>query len=308
MPVRLLAVVLLLVSTFSLPVFAADSLPHPRVLVVDAHPDDEEAYAATVYKIVHDLHGTVDLIVITNGEGGYKYSTLAEPYYGLELTKEQIGRKYLPAIRKKEQKNAGKILGLNHIYFLNQRDNRYMLNAHEVLDSTIWDTLKIEKKIISVLKNGSYDFVFTLLPSDSTHGHHKAASILALRSVTRMPAADRPIILAATTHDIGKPEPRYHGLTEYPLTALTTDTPQFSFDRNQHFGYRHLLSYKIVANWEMAEHKSQGTVQLEMNNGDQEQYWLYAINPPSAAAKTQALFDALAINRYPELHYPGEPR
>lgn len=293
-----------------LPAYAlpADSITGPRVLLVDAHPDDEQAFAATVYKIVHDLHGAVDLVVITNGEGGYKYSTLAEPYYGLELTKEEVGRKCLPAIRKKEQKNAGRILGLRHIYFLDQKDNRYMLNAHEVLDSTIWDTRKIERKLVSVLKKGGYDYVFTLIPSDSTHGHHKAASILALRAVSMLSGAQRPIILAATTHTAGKPTSIYRGLTDYPITAVRTDTPEFSFDRNQHFGYRHVLSYKIIANWEMAEHKSQGTVQLEMNNGDEEQYWLYAINPVSAIQKTKALFDTLAINRYPELHYPGEIR
>jgi LmbE family N-acetylglucosaminyl deacetylase len=294
----------------AIPGFAGrtDTLRGPRVLLVDAHPDDEGAYAATVYKIVHDMHGVVDLVVITNGEGGYKYSTLAEPYYGLDLTKEAIGRKYLPAIRKKEQKNAGKILGLNHIYFLDQKDNRYMLNAHEVLDSTIWDTLKIERKLISLLKKGDYDYCFTLVPTDSTHGHHKAASILALRAVSMLPATKRPIILAATTHITGKPIRTFHGLSDYPITAVRTDAPEFSFDRNQQFGYRHVLNYKIISNWEIAEHKSQGTVQLEMNNGDEEQYWLYAINPASAAQKTKALFDSLAVNRYPDMHYPGEIR
>src|SRR5450631_510934 len=68
----------------------------PRVLIVDAHPDDEGAYAAAVYKITHDLGGMVDLVVVTNGEVGYKYSTLAEAYYHLKLTDEKIGRKYLP--------------------------------------------------------------------------------------------------------------------------------------------------------------------------------------------------------------------
>src|ERR1700733_8602805 len=102
----------------------------PRVLIVDAHPDDETAYAAAVYKITHDLGGTVDLVVVTNGEGGYKYSTLAEPVYHLKLTDEKIGRKYLPGIRHKELENAGKIIGLHHIYFFDQRDNRYTLDPH----------------------------------------------------------------------------------------------------------------------------------------------------------------------------------
>src|ERR1035437_2046936 len=64
----------------------------PRVLIVAAHPDDETAFVGAVYKINHDLHGTIDLVVITDGEGGYKYSTLAEPFYHLQLTDEKIGQ------------------------------------------------------------------------------------------------------------------------------------------------------------------------------------------------------------------------
>ena len=48
----------------------------PKILIVTAHPDDDASFAGTNYKIVHDLKGIVDLALITNGEGGYKYSTL----------------------------------------------------------------------------------------------------------------------------------------------------------------------------------------------------------------------------------------
>ena len=50
-----------------------------RILLVVAHPDDEYFFAATVYRIAVKLHGTVDELVTTNGEGGYRHSTLAEP-------------------------------------------------------------------------------------------------------------------------------------------------------------------------------------------------------------------------------------
>src|ERR1035441_3522342 len=135
----------------------------PRVLIVDAHPDDETAYAGAVYKITHDLGGTVDLVVVTNGEAGYKYSTLAEAVYNLKLTDEKIGRKYLPGIRHKELENAGKIIGLHHIYFLDQRDNRYTLDPHEVLDSN-WNIPFVKSQLRQILTTGHYDFVFTLLP------------------------------------------------------------------------------------------------------------------------------------------------
>ena len=40
--------------------------------------------------------------MITNGEGGFKYATLAERYYGAELTREGVGRARLPALRRAE--------------------------------------------------------------------------------------------------------------------------------------------------------------------------------------------------------------
>jgi LmbE family N-acetylglucosaminyl deacetylase len=76
---------------------AQDSVP--KVLVVIAHPDDESVMAATIYKITHELSGIVDLAIITNGEGGFRYSLLSETIYDNAITKEHIGRKELPQIR-----------------------------------------------------------------------------------------------------------------------------------------------------------------------------------------------------------------
>ncbi len=277
----------------------------PRVLIVDAHPDDEAAYAGTVYKIQHDLHGTIDLVVITNGEAGYKYSTLAEPYYHLKLTDEKVGRKYLPGIRHDELVRAGRIIGLHHIYFLNQRDNRYTLDPHEVLDSN-WNIPFVKSSLEKILERGHYDFVFTLLPSDSTHGHHKAATILALTAVAALPAnIPHPIVLAGSTTEKGKTPRPFTVLAGFPITRVSDGMPAYSFDRTQSFGFHHVLNYKIIVNWEIAEHKSQGTEQLGMNEGDLEEYYYFDINPPEGRAKTKALFDALAINYYPEVTYPG---
>ena len=39
------------------------------------------------------LNGRVDELIITDGEGGFRYSTLAEPYYKKLLTNEAIGSK-----------------------------------------------------------------------------------------------------------------------------------------------------------------------------------------------------------------------
>src|SRR5580700_9804314 len=67
-----------------------------KVLAVVAHPDDEYAFAATIYRITQELGGVVDQVVISNGEAGYRYSVLAEQIYGKHLTEEQVGRSDLP--------------------------------------------------------------------------------------------------------------------------------------------------------------------------------------------------------------------
>ena len=119
---KLFALVSLLLMVLALPAVSQDA---PRALIVVAHPDDESCFAATVYEITHNLGGTVDQLVITNGEGGYRYSLLAETIYGVALTDEKTGRAALPEIRKRELLDAGRILGIANHYFLDQRDVRY---------------------------------------------------------------------------------------------------------------------------------------------------------------------------------------
>ena len=73
-----------------------------RVLLVTAHPDDDASFAGVVYQITQQLGGIVDLALVTDGSGGFRYSTLAEKVYGVELTDEAVARQYLPTIRKRE--------------------------------------------------------------------------------------------------------------------------------------------------------------------------------------------------------------
>jgi len=65
------------------------------VLLVVAHPDNEYEMAGTVYRIAKELSGTVDQSILTNGETGFNYSSLAEACYGMNLAEEAAGRKQL---------------------------------------------------------------------------------------------------------------------------------------------------------------------------------------------------------------------
>lgn len=282
---------------------ASAQIVAPKALIVIAHPDDESGFAATVYKITHEMNGQVDLLLVTNGEGGYKYSTLAESIYGVELTDEKVGRENLPRIRKQELMNAGKILGIRNYFFLDQTDAHYGLDEREPLDSS-WDVELVNHRLNQVLMKTKYDFVFCLLPLPGTHGGHKAASMLALRAIKDLPQTQRPVILGCTISsktDTSKTE--FAQLKDYTETKIKKDVPQFQFDRTVGFGFKKALNYKIIVNWEIAEHKSQGTMQLGMNQGDFENFWYFDINGNAGVDKCKQFFEALKVIPYPSKMY-----
>ncbi|MCX6290925.1 MAG: PIG-L family deacetylase [Bacteroidetes bacterium] len=272
-------------------------------LIVIAHPDDETGFAATVYKITHELHGHVDLALITNGEGGYKYSTLAEDYYHLELTDEKTGRENLPRIRKEELMNAGKIIGIRNYFFLDQWDRKYTTDERDPLD-TAWDVALVRKRLIEIMTKTNYDFVFCLLPVLETHGHHKAATILALETINKLPPEHRPVILGVTDSEKNDTtKTTFVRLKEYSVTAVDTNIAPFKLDRTTKFGFKNSLDYKIIVNWEIAEHKSQGTMQLGMNRGDFENFWYFKLNGERGLEKTKTLFEELKKIPYPSKTY-----
>lgn len=273
----------------------------PTVLLVDAHPDDESGSAATIYKITHDLHGKVDLAVITNGEGGYKYSTLAEAIYGVELTDEQVGREYLPTIRKNELVAGGKIIGLRNYFYFDQTDTKYTLDPDSVL-TKVWNISFVKSHLRDIILKGNYDYIFCLLPTEDTHGHHKAATILALETVSEM-TGKKPIVLGVSGGKKNDTTAPFTGLKKFPITAIKSGKPSFEFDKTVKFGFKNSLDYKIIVNWLIAEHKSQGAMQLGMNYGEIEKFWFFDINDSKDFEPTKNLFERLKIVPYKSKTY-----
>jgi N-acetylglucosamine malate deacetylase 2 len=263
----------------------------PKVLLVVAHPDDEYSFAATVYRIAKELGGTVDQVVVTNGEAGYRYAQLAESVYGAPLSREDVGRSRLPEIRKRETMAAGRILGIRQHYFLDQKDTRYTLDVQEPL--RVWNGRAIASSLAELLRRENYSFIFTLLPLTQTHGHHKAATLLALDAVNQLPAATRPVVLAGDPALSTAPLQPYTSLPAYPQTAPLPSAPVFRFERNTKFGFNHALNYQIVVNWVIAEHKSQGLFQTDCNRYDEERFWILNTGTPSALENTRRLFFTL---------------
>jgi LmbE family N-acetylglucosaminyl deacetylase len=276
---------------------AQDARP-PKVLLVVAHPDDEYYFAGTVYRLAQELNGTIDQVVITNGEAGYKYAALAERIYGVKLTDEATGRRQLPAIRRRETLAAGKILGIRHHHFFNERDHRFTLAADETLTG-VWNCDSVRSRLRALLAAEQYDFVFTLLPRSSTHGHHQAATLLTLDVVAELEPARRPVVLGA------EPGHRqvltFTGLDHFAQTTPATAEPVLSFDRHQSFGHGDALRYDIVVQWVIAEHKSQGMFQNDAGKHDIEHFWRFALGPDDAVARTEALAHLLCRQPQAEL-------
>lgn len=266
----------------------------PKVLLVVAHPDDEYTFAATVYRITHELKGVVDQIVITNGEAGYRYSKLAEAWYGLPLTSEATGRSRLPAIRKQETICAGRILGIRHHFFLDQRDGRFTLDGAEALTG-MWNADHVRSVIAQKIGEGEYDFIFVLLPTAETHGHHQAAALLTVQALRRLPVARRPVLLASepSTETV----PFFRGRPDVPSFRVYGNAGPYRVDRSAQLPEDPALSYNIVVNWVIAEHKSQGLFQTETGRHSYENFWVLDTGVPRAHTRAGALFAQLETHQ-----------
>jgi len=288
---KLFAACLLFVSIFSFRAAVAQSDSHgPVVLVVTAHPDDEVMFATTMYRITHSLGGDVDIALMTDGAGGYRFSTLSESIYGRELTDPEVARNYLPAIRKKELMAAGEIAGIRNFYFMEQPDLGKTQDQDSIL-TYVWDREFAAGQLDNLLAKGDYDFVFTHLPIKPFHSHHKAATVLAVEAVNRMDPGDRPIILGSfTTGGLDEAVAEYRQLEGHPLTKIFLDGP-FVFDKNTPLGLDGRLNYNIIANWMIAEYKSQGTMQLLVQDVGVERFWVYEMNGSDALGETDSLME-----------------
>ena len=274
---------------FLLTMAGAASLPaaqaeETKVLLIVAHPDDEYAMAATVYKITHELGGVVDQMIVTNGESGFRYSQIAEAFYGVRLTEESTGRSRLPEIRKEEALQSGRVLGIRKHVFLDQKDSQFSTDGTEPFGG-LWDRELVGRSIRSLLQRENYQFVFVLLPTEDTHGHHQAAAQIAMEEVMAAPEAKRPVVIGAEAANDGDVSQRF---TSRGRIRALASKPNFLVSRLETFGPGGQLNYNIVVNWVIAAHKSQGLFQTECGKHTVEQFWVFdngRANSQSEAAK-----------------------
>ena len=173
-------------------------------------------------------------------------------------------------------------------HFLDQRDSGFASDA-AAAPSGNWDRPAVLAFLTGLLQRERYDAIFTLLPTADTHGHHRAATLLALEAAATLPEDRRPLLLAADPRAASSPAERYEPVPGQPLFRTVDEMPSFVFNRNASFGYRDALNYQIVVNWFIAEHKSQGLFQTDSGKHQLEQFWLFEASGRDAEVRVREL-------------------
>lgn len=258
-----------------------------KALLVVAHPDDESECAGFLYRMTHEFGAIADQIVVTNGEGGFEYSAPAKAFYNCNAN-EDAWRTQLAQIRRQELLGAGKVLGIRRFYFLEQTDTGFTDSADNGFRD--WNTAWIRQELFRLFLRERYDVVVLLLPTNDTHGHHKTIALLTLEVVAALSAKDRPATLGVKALAAESDAPNdYFGLSGYPLTVTAGSEPVWVFDRRKPLHCHRALDYSIIANWVIAEHKSQGAFQMEFSRRTRECFWLFTVSADSGAARWRKL-------------------
>jgi len=182
-------------------------------------------------------------------------------------------------------------------YFLDQRDSGFAADA-SAAPAGNWDKPVVLTFLRGLLQREQYDAVLTLLPTTETHGHHRAATLLALEAAASLPEDHRPLLLAGEPCAAGDSSELFRGIPGQPIARPTDQRPVFVFNRDARFGYRDALNYQIVVNWFIAEHKSQGLFQTDAGKHQLEQFWLFEASGRDADSRVRQLAHQLVPPAY----------
>lgn len=146
-----------------------DALLKTDLLNVFAHPDDETGMATTLahYGLVEDKR--VVNVYCTRGEGGGN----------------MVGRQWGPSLgllRESELRACLAELGVERVYFLDQRDWAYTESAQMTLEA--WDREAALERLVRIVRLTRPGVMVTMnpTPNPGQHGHHQAAGILAIEA------------------------------------------------------------------------------------------------------------------------------
>ena len=104
-----------------------------KFLIISPHPDDVDfSCAGTIVKLVKDGNQVEELIVSDGSKGSHK---------------TEFGGRKLVELRKKEQRNAGKVLGVKAISFLGE------------IDGEVENTRNLRKKLVIFIRQRKPDVI-----------------------------------------------------------------------------------------------------------------------------------------------------
>lgn len=163
---------------------------HERILVVYPHPDDEAfSVSGTLAKYI-DGGAHVTYACLTLGEMG---RNMGIPPFANRVT--------LPGIRKQELIEASEAIGIQDLRMLGFHDKMLEFEDPQLLEDTI----------MSLLKELNPTLVITFYPGYSVHPDHDATGAAVIRTITKLPVDERPIVHCVAFANnqeqyIGKPD------------------------------------------------------------------------------------------------------
>lgn len=146
---------------------------HRRILVVFPHPDDEAFTAAGTLAKYIEGGAQVTYACLTLGEMG---RNMGIPPFANRVT--------LPAIRKDELAGSCLAIGIQDLRMLGLHDKMIEFEDWELLDSMIME----------LLEEVAPSLVITFYPGYSVHPDHDATGAAVIRTIGRLPAAERPLV------------------------------------------------------------------------------------------------------------------
>ena len=201
-----------------------------------AHPDDETGAATTLahYALVEGKR--LVNVYATRGEGGGN----------------MVGRQWGPSLgllRESELRACLGELGVERVYFLNQRDWAYTESAQMTLE--FWDREGALENLVRIIRSCQPEVLLTMnpTPNPGQHGHHQAAGILAVEAFRL--AADSnafPDQIRDEGLDVWQTRKLYIGGTPSPYGATIESTAVLPDGRN----------IAQIAGHALSHHRSQG--------------------------------------------------
>jgi LmbE family N-acetylglucosaminyl deacetylase len=182
-----------------------------EIMFVGAHPDDETGASATLARYALKEGKSVACIYCTRGEGGGN------------MVGRQSGAA-LGILREAELRNSLNILGVRHVYFLDQLDWAYTESFAATLRK--WNHEQTLGRLVRYIRTLKPEVIITMnpAPSPGQHGHHQAAGVLATEAFAA--AADPRRFPDQITHeflDTWKVSKLYYGGSGKYTAKIATD-------------------------------------------------------------------------------------